>query len=38
VAIGGGGFGINIHLTPHDLVAHLDAAVVDVSVPDPGDG
>ncbi len=38
VAIGGGGFGINIHLAPADLVAHLDATVVDVSVPDPGDG
>lgn len=38
VAIGGGGFGINIHLAPTDLAAHLDATVVDVSVPDPGDG
>jgi Cys-tRNA(Pro)/Cys-tRNA(Cys) deacylase len=37
VAIGGGGFGINIHLAPTDLVAHLDATVADVSVPDPGD-
>ena len=34
VAIGGGGFGINLHLAPGDLVAHLGAAVVDVSVPD----
>ena len=31
VAIGGGGFGINVHLTPADLVAALDAEVVDVS-------
>jgi Cys-tRNA(Pro) deacylase len=31
VAIGGGGFGINVHLTPSDLVAALDAEVVDVS-------
>ncbi len=36
VAIGGGGFGINIHLAPTDLVAHLGATLVDVSVPDPG--
>ena len=32
VAIGGGGFGVNLHLSPADLVAHLGAAVVDVSV------
>lgn len=38
VAIGGGGFGINIHLAPDDLVAALDATIIDVSVPDPGDG
>jgi Cys-tRNA(Pro)/Cys-tRNA(Cys) deacylase len=31
VAIGGGGFGINIHLSPADLVACLGADVVDVS-------
>ncbi|MGH2477769.1 MAG: aminoacyl-tRNA deacylase [Candidatus Limnocylindrales bacterium] len=31
VSVGGGGFGINIHLAPADLVAHLEAAVVDVS-------
>jgi Cys-tRNA(Pro)/Cys-tRNA(Cys) deacylase len=35
VAIGGGGFGVNIHLSPVDLVAHLGAAVVDVSVDEP---
>jgi Cys-tRNA(Pro)/Cys-tRNA(Cys) deacylase len=38
VAIGGGGFGVNLHLAPTDLVAHLDAAVVDVSDPDPVGG
>jgi Cys-tRNA(Pro)/Cys-tRNA(Cys) deacylase len=32
VAIGGGGFGINLHLSPTDLVAALRASVVDVSV------
>jgi Cys-tRNA(Pro)/Cys-tRNA(Cys) deacylase len=37
VAIGGGGFGINVHLAPTDLVAHLVATVVDVSEPDTGD-
>lgn len=31
VAIGGGGFGINIHVAPADLVASLGADVVDVS-------
>jgi Cys-tRNA(Pro) deacylase len=34
VAIGGGGFGINVHLAPADLVAALDARVADVSVPE----
>ena len=33
VAIGGGAHGVNVHLAPGDLVAHLDAEVVDVSVP-----
>jgi Cys-tRNA(Pro)/Cys-tRNA(Cys) deacylase len=32
VAIGGGGFGINLHLSPADLVAALDATVADVSI------
>lgn len=32
VAIGGGGFGINLHLAPPDLVAALAATVADVSV------
>jgi Cys-tRNA(Pro)/Cys-tRNA(Cys) deacylase len=31
VAIGGGGFGINVHLAPVDLVQALDAEVVPVS-------
>jgi Cys-tRNA(Pro) deacylase len=31
VAIGGGGFGINVHLTPGDLVRALDAEVVQMS-------
>lgn len=35
VAIGGGARGVNLHLVPGDLVAALDAAVVDVSIPDP---
>lgn len=31
VSVGGGGFGINVHLTPADLVEALVADVVDVS-------
>lgn len=42
VAIGGGAHGVNIHLTPVDLVAATSAEVVDVTVPDaptePGPG
>jgi Cys-tRNA(Pro) deacylase len=34
VAIGGGAHGVNLHVAPTDLVAHLGAEVVDVSVPD----
>ncbi|HEY3523550.1 MAG TPA: YbaK/EbsC family protein [Candidatus Limnocylindrales bacterium] len=34
VAIGGGQHGVNLHLAPADLVAALDATVVDVSAPD----
>ena len=34
VAIGGGAHGVNLHLAPSDLVVHLGAEVVDVSVPD----
>jgi Cys-tRNA(Pro)/Cys-tRNA(Cys) deacylase len=35
ISIGGGARGVNIHLAPSELVRVLDAAVVDVSVPDP---
>ena len=38
VAIGGGVRGVNLHLAPDDLVKHLRAEVVDVSVPDAADG
>ena len=31
VSIGGGGFGINLHLAPRDLITALDARVADVS-------
>ena len=34
VSIGGGGFGINLHLAPAGLIAALDATVADVSQPD----
>ena len=34
VAIGGGGFGVNIHLAPEDLVTALRAEVVDVTQPE----
>src|SRR5215213_9737123 len=34
VGIGGGARGVNLHLSPSDLVATLGAAVVDVSVPE----
>jgi Cys-tRNA(Pro) deacylase len=34
VSIGGGGFGINLHLVPGDLVAALGARVADVSTPE----
>lgn len=38
VAIGGGAFGVNVHLAPDDLVAATRATVADVTVPeaDPG--
>jgi Cys-tRNA(Pro)/Cys-tRNA(Cys) deacylase len=32
VAIGGGMRGVNLHVAPGDLVEHLSATVVDVSV------
>lgn len=31
VSVGGGAFGVNLHLRPGDLVTALDAAVADVS-------
>ena len=34
VAIGGGAPGVNLHLAPADLIHALDAAVVDVTVPE----
>ena len=34
VSIGGGGFGINLHLAPADLIAGLHATVADVSQPE----
>jgi len=34
VAIGGGARGVNVHVAPADLVRYLDAAVVDVSLPE----
>jgi Cys-tRNA(Pro) deacylase len=38
VAIGGGGFGINLHLTPADLIGGLGATVADVSQPEEPTG
>jgi Cys-tRNA(Pro)/Cys-tRNA(Cys) deacylase len=35
VAIGGGARGVNLHVAPADLVAALDAEVVDVTQPAP---
>lgn len=34
VSVGGGAFGVNLHLAPSALVAALGAQVADVSVPD----
>jgi prolyl-tRNA editing enzyme YbaK/EbsC (Cys-tRNA(Pro) deacylase) len=34
VSVGGGGFGINLHLASADVVTGLGAEVVDVSVAD----
>jgi Cys-tRNA(Pro) deacylase len=36
VSVGGGVRGVNIHLAPADLVAAFDAAVADVTEPEPG--
>jgi Cys-tRNA(Pro)/Cys-tRNA(Cys) deacylase len=38
VAIGGGGFGVNIHLAPAELVRGLSAEVADVSVAETSTG
>jgi Cys-tRNA(Pro)/Cys-tRNA(Cys) deacylase len=35
VSVGGGAFGVNLHLAPDDLVSALGADVVDVSNVDP---
>ncbi|HET9082975.1 MAG TPA: YbaK/EbsC family protein [Candidatus Limnocylindrales bacterium] len=34
VSVGGGAFGVNLHLAPSDLVGSLGADVIDVSNPD----
>jgi Cys-tRNA(Pro)/Cys-tRNA(Cys) deacylase len=34
VSVGGGAFGVNIHLRPVDLVTALNATVVDVTTPE----
>lgn len=31
VSVGGGAYGVNVHLAPADLASHLGAAVVDVT-------
>jgi Cys-tRNA(Pro) deacylase len=38
VSVGGGAFGVNLHVAPADLIAALDATVMDVTqdVPAPG--
>lgn len=36
VSVGGGAFGVNLHLAPGDLVRHLSADVVHVSTAEPG--
>jgi Cys-tRNA(Pro) deacylase len=37
VAIGGGARGVNLHLSPRDLIRHLGADVADVSIADEPD-
>lgn len=34
IAIGGGAFGVNLHMAPRDLVAATGAAIVDVTAPE----
>ena len=36
VSVGGGAFGVNVHLAPAELVRHLAAEVVDVSAAEAG--
>ena len=36
VSVGGGAFGVNLHIPPAALVEHLAATVVDVSAVEPG--
>lgn len=38
VAIGGGARGVNVHVTPADLIAATGAQVLDISVPEPPAG
>jgi Cys-tRNA(Pro)/Cys-tRNA(Cys) deacylase len=37
VAIGGGDFGVNLHLAPADMVTALSAELVDVTIPEPAE-
>jgi Cys-tRNA(Pro)/Cys-tRNA(Cys) deacylase len=34
VALGGGAHGVNVHVTPTDLIAATDATVADISIPE----
>jgi prolyl-tRNA editing enzyme YbaK/EbsC (Cys-tRNA(Pro) deacylase) len=34
VAVGGGAHGVNVHVTPTDLIAATDATVADISIPE----
>jgi Cys-tRNA(Pro)/Cys-tRNA(Cys) deacylase len=34
VSVGGGAFGVNLHVAPADLLAALDASVADVTIPE----
>ena len=38
VAIGGGARGVNVHVTPADLVAATGAEILDITVPEPSAG
>ena len=35
VSVGGGTFGVNLHMAPAELVRHLEAELVDVSMAEP---